>query len=106
MLLVFGWNDIRATDWLNLPAIVWVGLFYLAIFASAASFVLLQFAAMQLPAAKVMAYTYLTPSWVIVWEIALGRPAPAGLILVGIILTVIALLLLLEDDAKPARAKV
>ena len=104
ILTVFGWNDIRSTDWMNLPGIVWIGLFYLAIFASATTFVLLQYATLHLPSAKVMAYTYLTPSWVIVWEIALGRPVPSGLLLVGIALTVIALVLLLEDDAKPARA--
>ncbi|MGR3760829.1 DMT family transporter [Roseobacteraceae bacterium NS-SX3] len=106
VLAVFGWRDIAATDWLNLPPIVWIGLFYVALFASAATFVLLQFASLNLPSAKVMAYTYLTPSWVIVWQIALGQPAPAGLILVGIGLTAVALVMLLESDARPARAKV
>ncbi len=53
---------------------------------------------MRLPSAKVMAYTYLTPSWVILWEIALGKGAPTGLILIGIALTVVALLLLLRDE--------
>jgi len=99
VLVVFGWNDIRATDWGALPTIVWVGLFYLAIFASATTFVLLQFATLRLPSAKVMAYTYLTPSWVILWEIALGHGAPGGLVLVGIAMTVVALILLLEQDA-------
>ena len=46
-------------------------LLYLVVFASAATLVLLQFASMRLPAAKVMAYTYLTPTWVIAWE--MGR---------------------------------
>lgn len=96
ILLVFGWNDIRNTAWMELPMIVWLGLFYLALFASAATFVLLQFAALRLPSAKVMAYTYLTPSWVVLWELALGRGAPSGLMLVGVLLTVIALVLLLE----------
>lgn len=107
VLLIVGWQDIRATDWGALPLLVWIGLFYVAIFASAATFVLLQFATLHLPAAKVMAYTYLTPSWVIVWQVALGNPAPGGLILVGIGLTIVALWLLLEDVAKPGqRAKV
>ncbi|MFT6457595.1 DMT family transporter [Pseudophaeobacter arcticus] len=103
VLLVVGWGDIRATQWDALPMLVWVGIFYVAIFASAMTFVLLQFASLHLPAAKVMAYTYLTPSWVIVWQVALGNPAPTGLILVGIALTVVALVLLLEDAAKPVR---
>ena len=99
VLVLFGWTDIRATQWGTLPTIVWVGLFYLAIFASAATFVLLQFATLRLPSAKVMAYTYLTPSWVILWEIAQGHGAPNGLVLVGIAMTVVALILLLEQDA-------
>ncbi|SHJ57581.1 EamA-like transporter family protein [Shimia gijangensis] len=98
ILLVYGWSDIRATDWVALPGIVWITAFYLAIFASAATFVLLQFATMKLPSAKVMAYTYLVPSWVICWEIILGHGAPTGLVLVGVAMTVAALLLLLRNE--------
>ncbi|GHG85943.1 DMT family transporter [Pseudodonghicola xiamenensis] len=98
LLTLYGWSDIRATDWLALKPIVWIGLFYLAIFASATTFVLLQFATLRLPSAKVMAYTYLTPSWVILWEIALGHGAPSGLVLVGVLLTVVALVMLLEQE--------
>lgn len=98
VLTLYGWSDIRATDWLSLPSIVWVTLIYIALFASAATFVLLQFATLHLPSAKVMAYTYLTPSWVILWEIALGHGTPPALILGGVALTVIALLLLLRRE--------
>ncbi len=97
VLTLWGWADIRATDWAALPGIVWITLLYVAIFASAATFVLLQFATLRLPSAKVMAYTYLTPSWVILWEIGMGNGAPVGLVLVGVALTVLALLLLLKD---------
>ncbi len=99
MLVVFGWSDIRATNWAALPPLVWITLLYLAVYASAASFVLLQIATLRLPSAKVMAYTYLTPSWVICWEMALGNAPPRGLILAGIALTVAALVMLLKDDS-------
>lgn len=98
VLLLFGWSDIRATNWAALPAIVWLTVAYLAVFASAATFVLLQYAALNLPSAKVMAYTYLVPSWVILWELALGNGAPRGLVVFGIAVTIGALLLLLRDD--------
>ena len=101
-LTVLGWSDLRATDWAALPALVWITLAYLAVFASAATFVLLQFASLRLPSAKVMAYTYLTPSWVILWEVAMGNGAPQPLIFVGVILTVVALLMLLRDDEARA----
>lgn len=96
LLTVWGWGDIGATDWAALPGIVWITLLYTAFFASAVTFVLLQYAALRLPASKVMAYTYLTPSWVILWEIALGNPAPAGLVLLGVAATVAALAMLVR----------
>ncbi len=95
---LYGWGAIRATDWTALPAIVWITLAYTAVFASAATFVLLQYATLRLPSAKVMAYTYLTPSWVILWQIALGQPAPPALVLAGVVLTALALVLLLKDE--------
>jgi len=100
LLTIYGWGDIMDTQWAALPNIVWITLIYVALFASAATFVLLQFATMRLPSAKVMAYTYLTPSWVIIWEIALGNGVPAGIILGGVALTMLALFLLLRDDAE------
>lgn len=98
ILTIYGWTDIRATDWAALPGIVWITVFYLAIFASAATFVLLQFSTLNLPSAKVMAYTYLVPSWVICWEILLGHGAPNGMVLVGVAMTGVALLLLLRNE--------
>lgn len=98
ILLVAGAPAIRATAWADLPPLVWLVLLYLALFASAATFVLLQYAAMRLPSAKVMAYTYLTPSWVIGWEMILGHDLPPVLILAGIALTILALALLLKDE--------
>lgn len=101
LLTLYGWNDILATDWLHLRPIVWIALGYVAIFASAATFVLLQFATLRLPSAKVMAYTYLTPSWVILWEVALGNGAPSGLVWFGIGLSALAVLMLLRDESAP-----
>ena len=98
LLTLAGAPAIRATPWPSLPAIVWITLVYTAVFASAATFVLLQYATLRLPSAKVMAYTYLVPSWVILSEIALGRAAPPALVLVGVGLSVAALALLLKDE--------
>ncbi|WP_268871780.1 DMT family transporter [Cypionkella psychrotolerans] len=98
ILCLWGWRDVLVTDWAALPAIVWICLVYVSVAASAMTFVLLQFATLRLPSAKVMAYTYLVPSWVILWEIALGRAAPPINVLGGVILTALALFLLLKDE--------
>ena len=97
MLTLYAWPAIRATDWAALPGIVWVTLVYVAVAASAVTFVLLQYATLRLPAAKVMAYTYLVPSWVILWEIALHGAVPPGLVVAGVALTALALWLLLKE---------
>ncbi len=99
ILLVYGWPAIVTTEWAALPARVWWVLAYLAVFASATTFVLLQYAALRLPSAKVMAYTYLVPSWVICWEVALGHGAPVRLTAVGVLLTIVALVVLLKEDS-------
>ncbi len=97
VLAMYAWPAVLATDWAALPGIVWITLVYVSVAASAMTFVLLQYASLRLPAAKVMAYTYLVPSWVILWEIVLHGAVPPGLVLGGIALTVLALALLLKE---------
>lgn len=98
LLLLIGARDIAATDWGSLRPLVWVTTIYVSIFASSITFVLVQFATLRLPSAKVMAYTYLVPSWVIGWEAGLGNGLPPATVGVGIALTVVALVMLLRDD--------
>ncbi|MEM8731094.1 MAG: DMT family transporter [Pseudomonadota bacterium] len=104
VMLVYGWSDIWATHWMALSPLIWATLFYLAIFSSAGSFVLLQYATLRLPSAKVMAYTYLTPSWVILWEFGVGNGPPPANVILGVGLTVAALLILLDQDRSPGTA--
>ncbi len=97
MLAVCAWPAILVTDWAALLEIVWVTLAYVAVAASALTFVLLQYASLRLPAAKVMAYTYLVPAWVILWEIALHGSCPPALVVGGVALTGVVLWLLLKE---------
>lgn len=97
-LTALGWRDIAATEWGALPRIVWVAVIYTAVFTTAVTFVLMQVAALRLPAAKVMAYTYLTPGWVILWEIALGGTVPEAAVFLGVAITAAALVMLLRDE--------
>ncbi|GGB07489.1 DMT family transporter [Allosediminivita pacifica] len=97
LLGFWGAHDIATTDWAALPRIVWITIGYTAIAATATTTLCLRYAAMRLPASKVLAYTYLVPSWVILWEIAVGHGAPPALVLPGVAVTCLALLLLLKD---------
>lgn len=98
LMYIYGWSDFQQTNWLELSWVVWGTIFFLAVFGTAFSLSLIQFASMRLPGAKVMAYTYLIPSWVILIEIALGHGAPSIMILMGVLTTMIALLMLLRQD--------
>lgn len=97
-LMAWGWQEVLATPWSDLPMIVWITLLYTAIFATAGTTVLLQFATLQLPSSKVMAYTYLTPAWVILWEYFMGNGMPTAFVLIGVALTAVALVLLLKNE--------
>jgi drug/metabolite transporter (DMT)-like permease len=98
ILCIIGAREIIETDWIGLPTIVWVVIFYVSICASAITFVLLQFASMHLPATNVMAYTYLTPIWVLVWELFLGHSVPPLWVLGGVFLAVVSVTLLLKTS--------
>lgn len=100
LLCLYGWTDIRQTDWLALPMIVWVTIFYTAIVAGVTTFTLLQYASFRLPGGKVMAYTYLVPAWVTLWSMALGIETPPARIFVGVVLIAMALLILLRTKEK------
>jgi drug/metabolite transporter (DMT)-like permease len=103
LLALWSWREIATIDWLRLAPWIWGVILYLVLATTALTFVLLNFAAQRLPSSKVMAYTYLTPVWIILWELALGHGIPGALILPGVALIVLALLLLLRED-RPAPA--
>jgi drug/metabolite transporter (DMT)-like permease len=98
-------RDLLSTDWRGLPGLVWGAAVYVGLMATALTFLILRFATLRLPSAKVMAYTYLVPSCVILWELALGRGVPSGMVLPGVALTVLSLLLLLKDEEAGPQGK-
>ena len=100
LTLAYGFDDLMAIDYEGLRPIVWGTLIYLGVFASAASFLLIQYSTLHLPSSKVMAYTYLTPCWVILWELALRHPLPPPMVWLGVVAIILALCLLLRDESS------
>ncbi|MEM9319343.1 MAG: DMT family transporter [Pseudomonadota bacterium] len=97
ILLVWGGPAILAYDWPAAPPLLWATLLYTAFAATSFTVFLVQFSSFRLPASKVMAYTYLVPFWVALWQVALGGPLPSTLVLAGVGLAAIALGLLIRD---------
>ena len=96
---IYAVRPVLETDWHNLPNAVWIALVYLSIFTTGITFALLQFAALHLPSGKVMAYGYLTPSFVALYEGLGGNGWPAASIWIGVgaILSALLILLIAED---------
>ncbi len=78
-------------DYMALPFAVWATLFYLAVVTTAITFMLLQFASMRLPAPKVLAYGYLTPSFIILLEGILGHGWVTMTVVAGAVVTALGL---------------
>jgi drug/metabolite transporter (DMT)-like permease len=93
-IALYGAHDIFGTDWLHLPGRVWWVVAYLCVFPTAVSFFLVQFAALRLPSAKVVAYGYLTPAFVILFEGIGGHGWPGPSVFAGAAVTVLGLLVL------------
>ena len=87
-LLLFGTGEIVETDWTALPPVVWITIGYLAVFTSAGTFFLVQFASLRLPASKVLSYGYLIPVFIILYEGLLGHGWTSATVLAGALVTV------------------
>ncbi len=105
LLVALGWSEVRETDWPSLRPVVWVTIAYLTVIASILTFYCVMYASLRLPSSKVMAYTYLTPSWVLLWEIALGQELPRVAVLAGVLATVLALGILLRQEDRADAAE-
>ncbi len=93
-IVLYGLPEIVATDWLHLDPLVWWVVLYLAAGPTAVCFFLIQFASAHLPAAKVIAYGYLVPAFVIVFEGMAGHGWTSASVAAGALVTVLGLLVL------------
>jgi len=90
----YGLPEIVATDWTRLPPVVWWVVLYLAVGPTAICFFLIQFASAHLPAAKVIAYGYLVPAFVIAFEGLAGHGWASLPVIAGAAVTVLGLVVL------------
>ncbi|MCP4185266.1 MAG: DMT family transporter [Hyphomicrobiales bacterium] len=93
-LAIYGFEEIRNTVWLELPAIVWWAIAYLSVFTTAITFFLVQFASMRLHATKVLSYGYLTPGIIILIEGVIGHGWVSLSVGIGALLTIAGLIFL------------
>ena len=98
ILGLFSNKEIINHSWIDFPVIVLLTILYLAIFATAASFFLIQYSAVRLSSIKVMAYTYAVPIWVVLLQIIFLQQLPNTITFVGAFVILVSLLILLFND--------
>ena len=98
ILGLFSNKEIIYHSWIDFPVIVLLTILYLAIFATAASFFLIQYSAVRLSSIKVMAYTYAVPIWVVLLQIIFLQQLPNTITFVGAFVILGSLLILLFND--------
>jgi EamA-like transporter family. len=98
-LLPTGLGPLLDTDFTALPLSVWAIVGYLSVVTTAITFLLLQYASTRLPAAKVLGYGYLTPTFIILLEGSLGHGWVTPAVFAGALVTAGGLLVmgLLKD---------
>ena len=98
ILGLFSNKEIINYSWIDFPVIVLLTILYLAIFATATSFFLIQYSAVRLSSIKVMAYTYAVPIWVVLLQIIFLQQLPNTITFVGAFVILVSLLILLFND--------
>lgn len=93
-IALYGFPGILTTDWAALPLIAWLAILYLATFTGFVTFMLMQYASLRLPAAKVMSYGYLVPCFVILYEGLMGNGWASLSVLAGALVTGLGLFVL------------
>jgi len=93
-ITLYGLPGILSTNWLALPLLVWAVIGYLAIFTGVVTFMLLQYASLRLPSAKVLSYGYLVPSFVIIYEGLSGNGWVTASVAAGALVTALGLVVL------------
>lgn len=93
-IIIYGAGEILATDWANLPSVVWWVLLYLGIFPTTITFFLVQYSSLRLPSSKVLAYGYLVPAYVIIYEGLAGHGWVTLSVVAGALVTILGLVVL------------
>ena len=94
LLLAYGWQAIISTQWHLVSPIVYLAVAWLALFTTAISFYLIQYASLRLPSTNVMSYTLLVPAFVLLQKIASGGAWPQLSVLAALGVLVSAMLVL------------
>ncbi len=93
LLLVSG-HQLNTIDWSGVPLSIWFGVSYLALFTTVISFFLTQYSIPYIGPTRVMAYSYLYPTLVLLIDMLLGKGWPGVGVLPGVLIVLSAMFVL------------
>jgi drug/metabolite transporter (DMT)-like permease len=85
-LLIANVKIVR-TDWSVLPPELLLGIAYITLLSSIATFFIVQYSSRLLPVSKVMSYIYFTPVLVILIGMLLGKEMPSAAVIPGAVIS-------------------
>ncbi|MGI9371570.1 MAG: DMT family transporter [Hyphomicrobiales bacterium] len=86
ILGIFGFSTITTVNWSAVPTSVYIGIAHLALFTTACSSFLIQYASLRLPSGKVMAYMYIIPALIVAQNVMFEGKLPSFSVLIGVII--------------------
>ncbi len=94
LLLIFQWSNIVNTNWHLASPLTYLAIAWLALFTTAITFYLIQYAALRLPSVKVMSYTLLIPAFILLQRLLNGGTWPSASVLAALFVLISAMLVL------------
>ncbi len=91
-LLLFAAPKLPTMSWPTVPAMVWGGIGYLAVFTTIVTFFITQWATLHLGPTRVMAYSYLYPPLIVLLEWGLHGKLPALTTMAGVLIILPAMI--------------
>ncbi|MEO1248345.1 MAG: DMT family transporter, partial [Pseudomonadota bacterium] len=98
-LLILATPRFGTVEWSAVPTTVYLGVAYLAVFTTIVTFFAVQWSTAVIGPTKVMAYSYLNPSLVLLIGLLLGTESPPMITYPGIALTVAATFVLQRSSS-------
>lgn len=104
-LLLLSGQRLAIVEWQLVPGKIWLGICYLAMFTTVITFFLTQYSISYLGPTRVMSYSYLYPSLVLLLDIFMGKGLPELKVVPGVLVVLIAMFVI-QWSAKEGGARV
>ena len=100
ILMLIDFNEITSTSWSEVSLYTWLTILYLSLFATASAFFIIQYARNFLPSTYVMAYYYMVPMWVMIFETIIFGTLFRSTVWIGCLAIIFAFSTILFKDTK------